>query len=396
MNSSESISNDSCVSFTDSLWNIRAGTTYLNHGSFGISPKPVRDSRREWIEKLDQQPMDFFVRLLEPALQDARDRLAQFVGTTSDNLVFADNATYAMNVVANSFSLSAGDQVLINNHEYGAVHRIWERRARQTGAEVVTMHIPTRVDSKDEIVDAFVSQFCDQTKLLVLSHITSATAIILPVKEIAQAARQRGIAVCIDGPHAIAQIDLELDELDIDFYTASCHKWLCATLGTGFLYVHPRQQSSIEPPIKSWGRLLPAIPDRWDEEFTWIGTRDPSPFLSIPVAIDFMESYGIPKFREECHQLARQTRVRLESLTGNQAIVPDSMDWYICMTEVPLPSELDHADLQRKLWEEHQIEVPVIFFENEWFMRVSHHLYTTSSHIDFLMKSLAKIWNRSE
>ncbi len=371
-------------------WRLREDTVYLNHGSFGLQPNSVRYARRGWIDRLSEQPMDFYLRQMEDAMLSARQATAKFVGTSADNLVFVDNATYGMNVVAKSFALKAGDEVLINDHEYGAVHRIWQRACDEVGAKLVCAVLPDRFESADQIVDTLVGHATDRTRLLIVSHITSATALIMPIKQICDAFALRNIATCVDGPHAPAQVDFSIDELNCDFYTASLHKWLCAVLGSGFLYVHPRQQKSIQPPIKSWGRLLPAVPERWDEEFTWIGSRDPSPFLSVPAAIDFLSDIGLDAFRARSRWLANYVEQELCELFGTTPIGNRADGWYGCMTHVPMPSG-DWSNLQRQLWEQIGIEVMIILFKERWYIRVSSHLYNNTQQLNTLIKALTRL-----
>ncbi|MFK7767351.1 MAG: aminotransferase class V-fold PLP-dependent enzyme [Mariniblastus sp.] len=371
-------------------WQLRPDTIYLNHGSFTIPPDVVRYERRKWIDRLDEQPMDFYLRQLEPAMDEARFVVAQFVGTSKDNLVFVDNATYGMNVVAKGFPLSKGDEVLLCDHEYGSVIRTWQRKCDETGAKLAVAPMPNKFETHEQIVDALLGCITDRTKLLVVSHITSATALIMPIKKICQSFRERNIAVCVDGPHAPAQVELTIDDLDCDFYTASCHKWLCGSLGTGFLYANPRQHVSIQPPIKSWGRLLPAVPEKWDEEFTWIGTRDPSPFLSLPRAIEFMTSIGLENFRNRAYWLARYAEEQLCELFQTAPIGTRDQGWYGTMAHVPMPPG-DWSSLQKRLWDEVGIEVMVISFKEHWYVRVSCHLYNNTTQIDTLLKALARM-----
>lgn len=368
-------------------FSIRPGTTYLNHGSFGVSPNIVREVRRGWIEQLESQPMDFYVRLFEPALARAKSKLAQFMGTTPGNLVFAENATFGMNVVADSFPLASGDQVLINNHEYGAVRRIWQRACERSQSKLIELTLPERFESHQQIVDAILQGVTAKTKLIVVSHITSPTGLIIPVEALCREARSREVAVCIDGPHALAQLPVKLDELCCDFYTASCHKWLSAPLGSGFLFVHPKWQDDIQPQLKSWGRLLPSVPESWEEEFIWSGTRDPSAYLSIPAAIEFLEQLGLDHFRRRTHALARQAQQRLSNLTGHEPIASDFDLWYGTMSHVPLPHG-DWSALQEQLWQAYQIEVPIVNFKDRWYIRVSWHLYNDTSHLELLESAL--------
>lgn len=371
-------------------WKLRSDTIYLNHGSFGLQPNVVRHHRRGWIDRLDEQPMDFYLRQMESALYEARASLAKFVGTSAANLVLIDNATYAMNIVANSFSLNPGDEVLINDHEYGAVHRIWQRACDAAGARLVSAILPDSFESKEQIVDCLTQSATSKTRLLVVSHITSATALIMPIEEICDAFHKQGIAICVDGPHAPAHVELSVENLKCDFYTASLHKWLCAPLGSGFLYVHPRFQNSIQPPVKSWGRLLPAIPETWDEEFTWIGSRDPSPFLSVPQAIGWIQDIGLDNFRERVGWLASYTEDCLRDLFNTQPIGDRNDGWYGAMTHVPLPPG-DWSGLQKQLWEQIGIEVMIIQFKERWYVRVSHHLYNNQTQINTFIKAISRM-----
>ena len=371
------------------LWHIRPDTTYLNHGSFGPSPEPVRGARRAWLNRCDEQPMDFYVRELEPGLWRSRQAVARLVGTSPQHLVLMENATAAMNVVADSFPLRPGDEILLNDHEYGAVHRIWERRALETGARVVVCRLPLPIESADQIVDALVAATSDRTRLLVGSHITSPTAIVMPMNEVTARFKELGIAIGVDGPHALAQIDVEIDRMDWDFYCASCHKWLCAPLGTGFLFVHPRWQRHIRWPIQSWGRLLPAMPERWDEQFTWTGTRDASGYLALADAVEFMEQVGLENFRRRCYWLAREFEQRLVEHTGHRPLAPQDGTWYGTMCHVPLPPG-DWSVLQDDLWRRHGIEVPIVHFDDRWFIRVSSHLYNTVDQIEKLVSCLPR------
>ena len=371
------ITNDQHWSEFSHQWLIRPDTTYLNHGSFGPPSQFVKQKRRQWIDELDSQPMDFYCRKLEPELLKTRDDLARFVGTDALNLVLVENATFGMNVVADSFPLESGDEVLASNHEYGAVERIWKRRCERTGANWVSVDLPEKIESKEQVIQCLLNATTQRTRIFILSHITSVTALVMPVREIVAAFHERGIAVVIDGPHAPAQIDLDIASIDCDFYTASCHKWLSATLGSGFLFVHPKWQDQVTPQLKSWGRLLPAMPEHWSEEFTWSGTRDPSAYLSISDAIDYMENHvGLDVFRDRTRFLATKCENTLCNEFQTTPIADRSSGWYASMAHIPLPEGHDFETLQKTLWEEYKIEAPVSHFQNKWYIRVSS-IYTT-------------------
>jgi isopenicillin-N epimerase len=418
-------------SFRD-LWALRPGVAYLNHGSFGPSPRSVIAARQEWIERLECEPMDFFVRQMEGHLESARARLSEVVGTNAKNLVFVDNATFAMNIVAMSFPLAGDDEVLATNHEYGAVLRIWRERCHQARAKLVVQKLPESFASAEHVVESLFAGVTDRTRLIVVSQITSPTALILPVEEICRRARERGVRVCIDGPHAVAAIPVAIDQLDCDFYCASCHKWLSAPFGSGFLFVHPRWQQTVRPAVVSWGNSLGGRPPTWHDEFVWSGTRDPSPFLAVPEAIDFLAKLspgpetsiwasrtdppspnarkvpageqtwlrrgvhgveGVGLFRQLSAELLEEARQRIIDVTGLDPIGVGP-NWYGTMMAFPLPSSIaappeGHMHpFQSALWERFQIEVPIVNWNGRRFLRVSCHLYNDSSDIDRLVSAL--------
>jgi isopenicillin-N epimerase len=369
-------------------WRIRPGTTYLNHGSWGPPPAPVSAARAAFLSRLDEQPMDYFLREYEEAWHRARAKVAAFVNADPEGMIFVPNATAGMNLVADSLPLGSGDEILLNDHEYGAVMRIWNRKASETGATVRVLELPTRFDDPQELTDFFAASFTDWTRILVISHITSATAITLPVQAIAAAAAERGILVCVDGPHAIAQLPLSINDLGVDFYTASCHKWLSAPIGSGFLYVAPQHRSKIRPACLSWGRLKPNTPKEWYEEFIWPGTADFASYLAAPAAIEFLETFGLERFRTHTHAMARYVRAQLEQLGGGEPLTADSPQWYGSMAHVPMPYTGDAEALQRRLWDKYRIEAPIWEFGGRVYARISCHLYTTKAHVDYFLEAL--------
>jgi len=379
-------------------WTFPDGVTYLNHGSFGPAPQSVQQERHKWTDRLEQQPMQFFLREAEQRLDDACTQLGRFVGVPGKDLIFVDNATFGMNVVAASIGLRPGDEVLLTDHEYGAVVRLWRRRCQEAGAKVITAELPLPMHSRQDIVDAVVSRVTPNTRLIVVSHVTSPTAVILPVADICREARSRGIAVCIDGPHALGMLPLSLRDIGCDFYTASCHKWLCAPFGSGFLYVSPPWQGRVRPAVVSWGRSLSGGQPSWKDDFRWIGTRDPAAFLAVPKAIEFLNNIGPSLFRKRGYELATEARRRVEDMTGLTAFVPESPDWLGTMAAVSLP-ELNVPTpppwlcdpLQRALWDRFQIEAPVAHWKDWRLLRVSCHLYNDRDDLDRLMEALNEV-----
>jgi isopenicillin-N epimerase len=378
------------------LWQFRQSVCYLNHGSFGAVPLELRDRQNKMRIACEQEPMDWLARQMEPEWFQARFKLAVWLGTQPDNIAFCENATAAMNEIAAWFPLSDGDEVLLNDHEYGAVKRIWQRRCSQDNAKLVEVVLPLPLRDPHQIVEAIVARCTERTRLVVASHITSPTAIKLPVEELCAALRERGIATCIDGPHALLQEQVKLNRLKCDFYTASCHKWLCAPLGSGFVYVDPKWHALFQSARLSWGRLLPHLPEAWSHELLWTGSRDYSAFLTVPAAIDFFNKFDCQKLDERNHALACYARRQLLSIAGSEPVTPEGRQWFGWMVGVWLPHcDYDYSVLQKRLWEEYKIEVPIVKFAGHYLVRVSTHLYNSTHDIDFLVRAIRRELSRS-
>jgi isopenicillin-N epimerase len=370
-------------------WDLDPHCIYLNHGSFGPSPRVVRESRERWSDRLERQPMRFFCRDMEEQLDETCGVLAKFLHTDSRRLVLVDNATVAMNAVAASISLASGDEVLLTNHEYGAVKNIWQSRCRATGAKLTTATLPFP-PSATNVAAAVESAVTPATRLIVISHVTSATACVLPVQDVCRMAQRRRIPVCIDGPHAPALLDVRLDEMGCDFYCGSGHKWLCGPFGSGFLWVHPRQQSRLETPIVSWGGSIAGKAASWKDGLQWLGTRDPAPLLALADAVRFFSSDVLAEYRRHAHTLTANARRALLELPGVTAFCTPGESDFVSMAAVELPQTPcwqpgyhGHPDaLQTELRDRHGIEVLTGCWQGHRFLRFSAHLYTTSEQME--------------
>lgn len=340
--------------------------------------------------------MEFFVRRQEGLLDQALQSLGRFIGCRAENLTFVPNATSAMNIVARNTVLEPGDEILLNDNEYGAVIRIWGARCRETGAKTVLAKLPVRPASASEWVDALFDRVTPRTRMIVISHVTSATALIFPVESVCQRARQLGISVCVDGPHAIAMVPLALDQLGCDYYCASLHKWLSAPFGSGFLYVSPRHKSGLKPTTVSWGRSLSGLPSRWIDEFHWPGTTNPAAYLAVPDAIEFLQSVGLERFRSQGHALATYAAQRLASQFDARPLAEETQFGTMLTLEMPRIAKVESQPgtpppLQLQLATKFGIEIPVVEWRDRMHIRVSCHLYNSPEQIDRLVEVLGSL-----
>lgn len=365
---------------------------FLNHGSFGATPRPVFEQYQAWQRELERQPVEFLGRRFASLMETARKSLAGYLGTHHENLVYVPNATVGLNIVARSLNLGEGDEVLASDHEYGALDRTWRFLANQQGYKYINHPLSLPVASIDSFVDQFWQAVTPRTRVIFLSHITSPTAVIFPIQQICTRARQAGILTVIDGAHAPGQIPLELDDLGADFYSGNLHKWLCAPKGAAFLYVRPEVQNLIQPLVVSWGfESEHPGPSRFVDLLEWVGTRDISAYLSVPAAIHFQNEHDWPALRQRCHLLARQARQEITALTGLPALYPDTAEWYAQMGTAQLPPQADLDTLKSRLYEEYRIEIPLINWNGYHLIRFSLQAYNTRADIDALLSALRQL-----
>jgi isopenicillin-N epimerase len=359
--------------------------TFLNHGSFGACPAPVFDEYQRWQRELERQPVEFIGRRLDGLLDHSRAELGSYLNTDADNVVYVSNATSGLNVVARSFPLEQGDEILTTNHEYGALDLTWEWMCTKSGATYVRHEVPVPVTTHEEFVESFWSSVTPRTRIIFLSHITSPTALIFPVEEICARAREAGILTVIDGAHVPGHLPLDLTAIGADIYSGNCHKWLCAPKGSGFLFVRPEHQEWVEALTVSWG---------WKGESTFIsrnqyqGTRDVAAFLATPAAIRFQAEHDWDEVRARCHGLARLARTRISERFGVPPITADLPDtWFGQMVTCALP-DVDIVTAKARLYDEFRVEVPFGNWNNRTWVRVSFQGYNDESDLDRLIEGL--------
>lgn len=350
--------------------------TFLNHGSFGATPRRVLRAQERWRLALERQPIRFMIDTLPLALRDAACELAEFLGAQGKDLAFVDNATTGVNAVLRSLTLEAGDEILTTSHVYPAVGKTIGYVCRRSGARAVHVPVPFPCQGPQDVVERISAAITDNTRLLVIDHVTSATALVLPVEEIVAEARARGLPVLVDGAHAPGMLPINLPAIGADWYTGNCHKWLCGCKGSAFLWANPESQlarDDVHPPVISH-----FLDSDWPAEFDYIGTRDYSPWLAVPEALAFLRALGVDRLLEHNRKLVREGARLLEETLGISPAAPDSMLGSIITLPWPgpeEPSEDSALALRRHLWDEHRIELMLICFDARLWFRISAQAY---------------------
>ena len=370
---------------------------FLNHGSYGACPKPVFDAWQGWQREMERNPVQFLGRRSAGLLRHARERLAGYLGANADDLVFVSNATTGVNIVAKSLHLNPGDEVLTTDLEYGACRATLARVCAAAGARLVVVPVPLPL-TREGFVAAMTEAMTPRTRLVMMSHITSPTALRLPIEPVLAQARRRGIASLIDGAHAPGQIPLDLAALGADYYTGNCHKWMCAPKGTAFLHARSGHHAGLFAMVTSWGEVAPDGPSAWDgfigqgvfeRRMQWQCSRDLTGFLAVPAAIDFHAAHDWAARCADCHRRAMALLQRVSARTGIAPIAAD--EFFLQMAPLPVPHQ-DAAALRARLFDEFRIEVPVTQHANadgaRTFVRVSVQPYTTDEDLAALEAAL--------
>ncbi len=322
-------------------WPLDPAVAYLNHGSFGACPVAVLDRQAALRAELEREPVDFLWRTLPARLAEARGTLGDFLRASPDNLAFVPNATAGVNAVLRSLELRPGDELLTTSHVYPACRKAMEFVAARTGARVVVASVPFPVAGEDDVVAAVLDAVTSRTRLALLDHVTSPTAVVFPVERLVARLRERGVETLVDGAHAPGMVPVDLDGLGAAFYTGNAHKWLCAPKGAAFLHVRRDLHASIHPTTISHGYSAAEAGARFRAEFDWTGTCDPTPWLSIPAAITCLGTLlpgGWPEVMSRNHALALDARVILCTALGVPAPAPGSMIGSMASVPLPVPA----------------------------------------------------------
>ncbi len=341
--------------------------SFLNHGSFGATPKEILDIQDSFRREMETSPVDFLHRNIAERVHEARASVARFLNADNDGTVFTHNATTGVNAVISSFPFQDGDEILTTNHRYDAVRNTLDYTAKRVNARVTEANIPFPLEDAQDIVDAIESAITDKTRLLVIDQITSPTALIFPIKQIIDLAHSRGLPILVDGAHCPGQVDVDIASLGADFWVGNLHKWLCAPKGCAALYVAPQWRDTIHPPVISHGYGSGFV-----AQFDWTGTNDPTAWLCAPHVIELHQKMGGASLRKAHHELVRFGRHVIAEALHVDLPHPDVPQLYGSMATIPLPCTAARVPtLFEEIRNEEQIEVPIIVWDGRAWTRIS-------------------------
>lgn len=362
-------------------WPLAPDLAYLNHGTVGVTPIEVLEFQESIRREIESNPAAKLLREISgllaiegpSRLRLTAGKVARAFGSRPDDLVFVGNATEGANAVLHSFDLKPGDAVLTTEKTYGGVDRAVRYACRRAGAEVVAASLPCPIESPEQLIEAIAEALTPRTRLAVLDHIISETGVVLPAYDLVRLCHARGVRVLIDGAHAPGQLDLDLSSIGADYYTANLHKWACAPRSCAFLWVAPEHQSTVHPPVISWG-----LDQGFNQEFDWTGTRDTSAWLSAPAGLDFLERLGLDAVRRYNHELVWQGTQLMIERWGGRSAAPRSMSAFMSSVQLPEDFTADEVTANRLrtlLFEKHRIEVPVFCWRDRLWLRLSAQVY---------------------
>jgi isopenicillin-N epimerase len=383
-------------------WALDPAVVFLNHGSFGACPRAVLEHQAALRAEMEAEPVRFLSRELDPRLDAARAVLAAFLGADADDLAFVTNATSGVNAVLRSRAFAAGDELLTTDHAYNACRNTLDFVAERTGARVVTVPVPFPVATPEAVVDAVLARVTPRTRLALLDHVTSPTALVLPIERLCAELAAGGVDVLVDGAHAPGMVPLDLRALGATYYTGNCHKWLCAPKGSAFLWVRHDRHADVRPLTISHGaNARKPGRSRFRLEFDWTGTDDPTAWLSVPAALDCVGGMlpgGWPAVMARNHALALEARALLCTTAGTPPPCPDSMVGSLAAVVLPDGAPATTIGwrrpdpLQARLFDAWHIEVPIITFPAapKRLVRISAQLYNAREHFARLAEALGK------
>lgn len=369
-------------------FDLEDGLVFLNHGSFGATPKIVLAAQSEWRARLERNPPHFMRSLLPNALEESRAALAGYVGAKGEDIGFLDNATAGCNAVLRSLALEPGDEVISTSHVYNAVRNAIRYVCRRVGARYVEAPLKFGAVSADEVMASLTACLSHKTRLVVADHIASDSSLIFPTERIAALCRERGVQLLIDGAHGPGHVPLALDEWGADYYAGNCHKWLCAPKGAGFLWVRRDRQSGVHPLVVSH-----FMDQGFAPEFAWQGTRDPSAWLCVKEALAWRAELDEAALRDYCKGLLERAVGALETAWNVNAITP--REGRAFMASLPLPGDPPASNavaekLRAALLDHDHLETQIKLTDGVMFIRITAFVYNTDDDYACLAEALPK------
>ena len=362
--------------------------TYLNHGSFGACPEPIFNSLIKWQKKLEREPVKHLAFDVYDYLEESRAALGAYINCGKEDLAFFPNPSTALNTVLRSLKLEKGDEILTTDHEYGAMDRAWSFLSKKKGIRYIKQKVNLPIQSKESFINDFIKGVSEKTKVIFLSQITSSTALVFPVQEICDFARENNIITIIDGAHVPGQIKLDIKKMNPDFYSGACHKWMCSPKGVAFLYVNKKFQNTIEPLVISWGyEAEKPSKSQFLDYLQWQGTNDMSAYLTIPDTIDFLKTNNWNAVSDKCQSLnhwAKEEIIKeldVKEVSSNAFTAKQMSSFFLKLSDDPVK---DQVEFYRK----HKIQVPFISWNNQTLFRISIQVYNTKQDIYKLIQAL--------
>ncbi len=366
-------------------------TTYLDHGGYGATPREVMSAYIEECQKVEEAPRPFFEFDFYNTWQQHAAMVAQRFSAQAEDLALTNNATDGLNAVLRSTPLQSDDEILITSWTYGAIANAARYMARRQGARVIEapFHYPN--PNPEQCLEALKAAITPRTKIAIVDHITSATALVLPIEKMVQLCHEYNVAVLVDGAHVPGQLSLDLQTIHADWYVANLHKWYFVPRGCGFLWAGKQRQIELVPSVLSWDIEKP-----FPHSFEWIGTRDPSTWLSIPAAFNFMDHLGENNVRQHNHTLIKEGAALLAKAWHISSTTPASMTGSMIL--VPLPADINfpatdegRRKLQMLLWNSYKIACPCILYGNKLYIRISAQIYNKAADYEKLAQAISAI-----
>lgn len=370
-------------------WHLDPAALTVNHGSFGATPKSVLAAQDEWRRRMEAQPTLFMALTLPEALRQAAARLAAFLGAQPGDIAFTDNATSGCNAVLRSLRLSPGDEILMLDHGYGAVRNTARHVAALAGARVVEATLPFPRPRTDAIVAALKAALTSHTRLVIIDHITSPSALVLPIVPMIAACHAVGAKVLVDGAHGPGQVDLDLAALGADWYAGNCHKWLMAPKGCAFLWARADRQADLHPVTISHG-----YGKGFMAEFDWTGTRDPSAYLAVGSAIDFYYGLGGARLARRNAVLAAEAGALLARRFGTECGTEGETQGSMALVRLPILGPVDQARalaLRQRLLRDHATDAPLNAIDGKIWLRLSAQAYNEIGDYERLGDVVARL-----